>query len=76
MSNGVPYRRIAESVIRRILDDHPGEPIDSIRKKIRAAYPFGYPSPHPVRVWNEVVSRQLTEWKKYRNVRKKMIINL
>ncbi|GAB3284585.1 hypothetical protein GCM10027347_61640 [Larkinella harenae] len=64
MSNAVPYRRMAEKVVRQVISNNSSDRLPELRRKIRNAYPFGYPEGYALMVWNYEVSAQLATRKR------------
>jgi len=53
------WREIARPIIKRVLDEHKGEPREKIKRALRDAYPFGSRSHYPYQVWLDEIRRQL-----------------
>ncbi|GAB3327772.1 hypothetical protein GCM10027299_28860 [Larkinella ripae] len=64
MSNAVPYRQMAQKAIRRVIESNPASRLSELRRKIRSAYPFGYPDRQIMQVWNDEVARLLATRKR------------
>jgi len=53
------WREIARPIIKRVLDEHKGEPREKVKRALRDAYPFGSRSHYPYQVWLDEIRRQL-----------------
>ena len=53
------WREIARPIVRRVIEEHRGEPPEKIKRALRDAYPFGTRNYYPYRVWLEEVRREL-----------------
>ena len=53
------WREIARPIIKRVIDEHKGEPREKVKRALRDAYPFGSRSHYPYQVWLDEIRRQL-----------------
>jgi len=53
------WREIARPIVKKVLEEHRGEPQEKIKRALRDAYPFGPRKYYPYQVWLDEIRRQL-----------------
>lgn len=58
------WREKAAPIIRRVIAENAGQPMQAVRKALHNAYPFGPRQYHPYKIWLDECQKQLGTKKK------------